>query len=171
MSAFDDVLAGNRDYAAQFEDEGKPGQAAKGLAVVTCMDSRIEPLAMLGMQRGDVKIIRNAGARVTGDVLRTLVLANALLNVDRVLVVAHTECAMTGKTEDDVQQLLAERSGVDARSLHFSVMPDQRVALERDVQRIRSWPFLPDSLVVAGALYDVRSGALDVVVPETAPAG
>ena len=126
------------DYAETFQDEGKPGQAAKGLAVVTCMDSRIEPLAMLGMERGDVKIIRNAGARVTSDVLRTLVLANTLLNVDRVLVVPHTECAMTGKTEDDVQRLLGEKTGVDARSLHFSVMPDQRAALERDVQRIRS---------------------------------
>ena len=166
MTAFDDVLAANRAYAAQFEDEGKPGQAAKGLAVLTCMDSRIEPLTMLGLQRGDAKIIRKAGARVTSDVLRTLVLANALLNVDRVLVVPHTDCAMTGKTEEDVQQVLRERTGVDARSLYFSVMPDQRAALERDVQRIRSWPFLPGGFVVAGALLDVRTGSLDVVVPE-----
>ena len=166
MSAFDDVLAGNRAYAATFHDEGKPGQAAKGLAVVTCMDSRIEPLGMLGMERGDVKIIRNAGARVTGDVLRTLVLANALLNVDRVLVVAHTECAMTGKTEDDVQQVLRERTGVDARSLHFSVMPDQRAALERDVQRIRSWPFLPRELRSPARSTTSARGTLEIVVPE-----
>ena len=145
MSAFDDVLAGNREYSATFQDEGKPGQAAKGLAVLTCMDSRIEPLQMLGLQRGDAKIMRNAGARVTSDVLRTLVLANALLNVDRVLLVPHTGCAMTGKTEEDVQQVLQERTGVDARSLQFGVMLDQRTALERDVQKIRSWPFLPDS--------------------------
>ncbi len=165
MTAFDDILTGNRAYAQTFHDEGKPGQAARGLAVVTCMDSRIEPLHMLGMGRGDAKIIRNAGARVTSDVLRTLVLATALLNVDRVLVVAHTECAMTGKTEADVQQLLADRSGLDARSLHFSVMPDQRAALARDVQRIRSWPFLPRELSVAGALYDVRTGVLEIVEP------
>ena len=163
MSAFDDVLAGNSAYAQQFHDEGKPGQAAKGLAVLTCMDSRIEPLAMLGMQRGDAKIMRNAGARVTGDVLRTLVIAHALLNVDRVLVVAHTECAMTGTTEEAVQEKLRERAGVDARSLHFQVMSDQRASLLRDVQRIRSWPFLPDALEVAGALYDVRTGALQIV--------
>ncbi len=164
MTAFDDVLAGNRAYAAQFHDEGKPGQAAKGLAVVTCMDSRIEPLHMLGLERGDAKIIRNAGARVTSDVLRTLVLAAALLNVDRVLVVPHTECGMAGKTEDDVQEVLHERTGVDARSLHFSVIPDQVTALRRDVQRIRSWPFLPKCFVVAGALYDVRAGSLEIVV-------
>lgn len=163
MSDFDDVLAGNREYAAAFHDEGKPGQAAKGLAVLTCMDSRIEPLNMLGLERGDAKIIRNAGARVTSDVLRTLVLAHALLNVDRVLVVAHTECAMTGTSEEAVQEKLRERVGVDARSLHFQVMADQRAALLRDVQRIRSWPFLPDSLPVAGALYDVRAGTLQIV--------
>ena len=96
MSSFDDVLAANREYAPPSLDEGGPGQAAKGLAVLTCMDSRIEPLATLGLQRGDAKIMRNAGARVTDDVLRTLVLANALLNVERVLVMAHTDCAMAG---------------------------------------------------------------------------
>lgn len=166
MGDFDDVLAANCDYVTRHVDEGRPGAAAKGLAVVTCMDSRIDPLAMLGLQRGDAKIIRNAGARVTGDVLRTLVLANALLKVDRVLVVAHTECAMTGTTEETVQGVLRERTGVDARSLHFSVMPDQRAALARDVQRVRSWPFLPAGLPVAGCVYDVHTGALEVVVAE-----
>jgi carbonic anhydrase len=165
VTAFDDVLAGNATYAEAFEDEGKPGQAAKGLALVTCMDSRIEPLKMLGLERGDAKIIRNAGARVTSDVLRTLVLATTLLNVDRVLVAAHTSCAMTGKTEADVQELLAAEHGLDVRSLHFSVMPDQVAALRRDVQRIRSWPFLPKDLTVAGGLYDVKTGKLDLVVP------
>jgi carbonic anhydrase len=165
VTRFDDLLEGNRAYSAAYHDEGKPGAAAKGLAVVTCMDSRIEPLAMLGLERGDAKIIRNAGARVTSDVLRTLVLANALLNVERVLVVAHTECAMTGTTEEQVQDVLRDRTGVDARSLFFSVMPDQRAALERDVQRIRSWPFLPQDLSVAGALYDVRTGVLEIAVP------
>ena len=168
MTAFDDVLAGNAEFSATFRDEGRPAPAAKGLAVVTCMDSRIDPLAMLGLERGDAKIMRNAGARVTGDVLRTLVLANALLNVQRVMVVAHTTCAMTGTTEEQVQDVLRERSGLDARSLHFQVMPDQVAALGRDVQRIRSWPFLPD-IPVAGCLYDVHTGRIDVVYPEDQP--
>jgi carbonic anhydrase len=166
VSSFDDLLAANREYVPGHVDEGKPGQAAKGLAVLTCMDSRIEPLVVLGLQRGDAKIMRNAGARVTDDVLRTLVLANALLNVERVLVMAHTHCAMTGTTEEAVQEVLRARTGVDARSLHFSVMPDQRAALTHDVQRIRSWPFLPAGLPVAGGLYDVRSGGLEIVVRE-----
>lgn len=163
MSDFDDLLDGNRAYAATYSDEGTPGRAAKGVAVLTCMDSRIDPLAMLGLQRGDAKIMRNAGARVTSDVLRTLVIAHALLAVERVLVVAHTECAMTGTTEEQVQEKLRERVGVDAQSLHFGVMQDQRAALSRDVQRIRSWPFLPDTLPVAGAVYDVRTGRLEIV--------
>ncbi len=91
MDNFDDVLNANAAYAESFTDGGRPGKAARGLAVVTCMDSRISPLAMLGLQDGDAKILRNAGARVTEDVLRTLVLATHLLGVTRVMVVAHTD--------------------------------------------------------------------------------
>jgi carbonic anhydrase len=165
QDTFADVLEGNARYAAQFRDEGKAGRAARGLAVVTCMDSRIEPLHLLGMERGDVKILRNAGARVTDDVLRTLVLAVALLGVERVLVVPHTDCGMVKNDDVRVQEAVRELTGVDARSLDFSTIGDQARTLERDVQRIRSWPFLPEGLPVAGMLYDVHAGRLDVVVP------
>ena len=164
MTAFDDVLAGNTAYSAGFVDDGKPGQAACGLAVVTCMDSRIDPLAMLGLEKGDAKILRNAGARVTEDVLRTLVLANALLGVDRVLVVAHTDCGMTRADDEQVQATVTERTGVDARSLEFRMIEDQHRTLQQDVQRVRSWPFLRH-VPVAGCVYDVRTGALELSVP------
>lgn len=163
--AFTDVLEGNARYAATYQDEGKPGRAARGLAVVTCMDSRIEPLQMLGMERGDVKILRNAGARVTDDVLRTLVLAVALLGVERILVVPHTDCGMVKNDDDRVQEAVKECTGMDARSIDFFTISDQASTLERDVQRIRSWPFLPRGLPVAGMLYDVHAGRLDLVVP------
>lgn len=163
--AFRDVLAGNARYTEQFTDEGKPGRAACGLAVVTCMDSRIEPLEMFGLARGDAKILRNAGARVTDDVLRTLVLAVALLGVERVLVVPHTDCGMTRGNDREVQEAVLACTGMDARSIDFSTIADQRATLEHDVQRIRSWPFLPKDLPVAGAVYDVRTGRLDVTVP------
>ncbi len=163
--AFADVLEGNARYAAQFEDEGKPGTAARGLAVVTCMDSRIEPLHMLGLQRGDAKIVRNAGARVTDDVLRTLVLAVALLGVERVLVVPHTDCGMVKRDDEQVQDAVRASTGMDARSIDFFTISDQVRTLERDVQRIRSWPFLPRGLPVAGLLYDVHGGRLQVLVP------
>jgi carbonic anhydrase len=164
MGSFDDVLAANEHYAAAFRDEGLPGQAGKGLAVVTCMDSRIEPLKMLGLQKGDAKIMRNAGGRVTDDVLRTLVLATHLLGVDRVLVVEHTDCKMASATSEEVHRSIFEASGVDTRSLHFRLMDDQLEALSEDVQKIRSSPYLPKRVEVGGFLYDVHSGRLQQLV-------
>jgi carbonic anhydrase len=127
--------------------------------VLTCMDSRIEPLKMLGLRPGDAKILRNAGARVTDDVLRTLVLASYLLGVERVMVVAHTDCRMAAETEDEVHSAVEEAGGPDTRSLAFLVADDQEEAVRDDVQRIRSSPYLP-RLEVGGFLYDVDSGRL-----------
>src|SRR5439155_18747058 len=93
----------NRRYRTEFHDSGVEGKAARGLAVLTCIDSRIDPLAMLGLRAGDAKIIRNAGARVTDDALRSLVLATNLLSVTRVCVVQHTDCAMVGTTNDEIR--------------------------------------------------------------------
>jgi carbonic anhydrase len=163
--AFDDVLSANADYASKFHSLHLEGRAARGLAVVTCMDSRIEPLAMLGLTKGDAKILRNAGARVTDDVLRTLVLAVHLLNVDRVMVVAHTDCRMSKVTDDQVHADILEVSGVDTRSLDFGTIADQRAVLASDVRRIRSSPYLPADLAVIGCLYDIETGALSVEVP------
>jgi carbonic anhydrase len=160
MSSFADVLAANADYADSFLDAGLPGQAAKGLAVITCMDSRIDPLGMLGLAKGDAKILRNAGGRVTDDVLRTLVLAVHLLGVNRVLVVEHTECKMASSTVDAVHQGIYEASGLDTRSLDFALMDDQLQTLASDVQKVRSSPYLPDTVEVGGFLYDVRTGRL-----------
>jgi carbonic anhydrase len=164
VTSFDRELSANADYAASFADPDVPGTAARGLAVVTCMDSRIDPLAMLGLVKGDAKILRNAGGRVTDDVLRTLVLAAHLLRVDRVLVTQHTDCRMSKVTDDEAHEAIREVSGLDTRSLEFHTIPDQRAALERDVQRIRSWPYLPRDLAVAGALYDVRTGRVQILV-------
>lgn len=160
---FDDVLAANESYAASFEDDGKPGQAARGLAVVTCMDSRIDPLRMLGLEKGDAKILRNAGGRVTDDVLRTLVLAVHLLGVDRVLVVEHTNCKMASATDEEVHAAILESSGIDTRSLEFRTMDDQLKTLRDDVQKVRSSPYLLPSVEVGGFLYDVRTGRLQQV--------
>ncbi|MCU1591687.1 MAG: carbonic anhydrase [Frankiales bacterium] len=164
MDAFDDVLTANAAYAEHFHDTGRPGKAARGLAVITCMDSRISPLEMLGLQPGDAKILRNAGARVTDDVLRTLVLAVHLLDVSRVMVVAHTDCRMTKVTDEEVHAEILAR-GIDTRSLEFRTMRDQRAELVGDVQKIRSSPYLPDDLAVIGCIYDVVTGLIDVAVP------
>ena len=159
-AAFADVMASNADYARGFEHHELSGRAVRGLAVVTCMDSRIEPLAILGMDPGDVKIIRNAGARVTEDVLRTLVLGAHLLNVHRVLVMPHTDCKMASGTEEQMHAAIYEASGTDTRSMEIRTVGDQETALAIDVLRIRTFPLLPSDLVVAGAVYDVTSGRL-----------
>src|SRR5436305_11201688 len=157
--AFADLLAVNEDYARTFSLRGLAARAARGLAVLTCIDSRIEPLAMLGLRPGDAKILRNAGARVTDDVLRTLVLASYLLGVDRAMVIAHTDCRMATGSEDDVHAAVRDAGGPDTRSLSFLVAADQRATVLADVQRVRSWPYLA-SLQVAGFLYDVNTGRL-----------
>lgn len=164
MTAFDDVLRANAAYAEHFHSAGRPGKAARGLAVVTCMDSRISPLEMLGLEPGDAKILRNAGARVTDDVLRTLVLAVHLLDVHRVMVVAHTDCRMTKVTDAEVHAEMLAR-GIDTRSLEFRTITDQRAELAADVQRIRSSPYLPEAMPVLGCVYDVATGLIDVAVP------
>jgi carbonic anhydrase len=161
--AFADVLAANQNYAEKFALRGLEPLAARGLAVLTCMDSRIEPLAMLGLRPGDAKILRNAGARVTDDVLRTLVVAAHLLEVDRVLLVPHTKCRMSTASADELHEAILARSGRDTRSLDLRPVSDVRAALRHDVQRVRSWPFLPEGLPVLGAVYDVDTGRLERV--------
>lgn len=158
-STFADVLAANETYARAFPLAGLPSRAAKGLAVVTCIDSRIEPLTMLGLRPGDAKILRNAGARVTDDVLRTLVLAHYLLGVERAMVIAHTDCRMATGTEHDVHTAVSEAGGPDTRSLAFLVSSDQEATVRGDVQRLRSWPYL-SRLDVSGFLYDVDTGRI-----------
>ena len=160
---FNDLFAANDSYAAGFDRGGLEPLAARGLAILTCMDSRIDPLAALGLAAGDAKILRNAGARVTEDVLRTLVLASHLLGVTRVLVMPHTQCRMAQNSEDEIHTVIAERSGVDTRSLEFRTEPDQVAALAQDLIRIRSFPLLPPGLLVGGAVYDVRTGRLEPV--------
>jgi carbonic anhydrase len=157
---FDDVLEANARYQAQFHDRGLRGTAAKGLAVLTCIDSRIDPLAMLGLEAGDAKIIRNAGARVTDDALRSLVLAVNLLAVTRVCVVQHTDCAMVGRTDDDIRARISAERGVDASGWEFLATTDQLATLDADLARISACPLVPEGLEVGGFVFDVRTGEL-----------
>ena len=160
---FDDIFAANQAFANSFEHSHLTGTATRGLAIVTCMDSRISPLAVVGMQAGDAKILRNAGARVTDDVLRTLVLATYLLGVKRVLVMPHTDCRMANNNEVEIHAMIDKQHGVDTRSIEFRTVDDQQSALISDVTRIRTFPLLPKGLVVVGAIYDVATGLLNAV--------
>lgn len=161
ISKFDDLIDANSEYVETFKYSELTGSAARGLAIVTCMDSRINPLSVVGMRSGDAKILRNAGARVTEDVLRTLVLATYLLNVDRILVLPHTDCRMAQSEESNIHELIESKFGVDTRSLEFRVTKDQEAALKIDITRIRTYPFIGKDVSVAGAIYDVKTGKID----------
>ena len=160
---FADIVSANSQFVNEFKHSGLTGTARKGLAIVTCMDSRISPLALVGMQAGDAKILRNAGARVTDDVLRTLVLASYLLGVNRVLVMPHTDCRMAIANEASIHATIQEQFGVDTSSLEFRTVSNQREALAEDVVRIRSYPLLKKGVSVAGAIYNVSTGQLEPV--------
>lgn len=161
---FDDILDANLSYQREFLDSGMPGKAAKRLAVLTCIDSRIDPLAMLGLRPGDAKIIRNAGARVTEDALRSLVLATNLLDVTRICVVQHTDCAMAGATEDEMRSRVSEARGVDASDWDFLSMTDQEGTMREDARRLTACNLIPDSIEIGGFIFDVHSGGLREVV-------
>ena len=106
-------------------------RAARGLAIVTCIDSRIEPLEMFGLRPGDAKILRNAGGRVTDDVLGDLVLGAYLLGVERVMVMQHTDCRMAVPDEDSLHDAVRKAGGRDTSAFAFRVAPDQEAALRR----------------------------------------
>lgn len=158
---FEDLLEANASYRANFMLGHLEARAQRGLAVITCIDSRIEPLAMLGLQPGDAKILRNAGARITDDVLRSLVLAVNFLGVDRICVVQHTDCAVAKSTDADFRARLAGQ-GLDASGWDFHAIEDEDRVLHEDVERLRSCPLLP-GVQAAGFRYDVRTGRLDPV--------
>ena len=160
MSGFDQLFAANAEFAKNFKSQDLTGEAKKGLAIVTCMDSRIDPLRIIGMSAGDAKILRNAGSRVTEDVLRTLILATTLLNVSRVLVMPHTDCRMASGTEEQIHATILEKSGIDTRSVEIRTVTDQVAALKSDLVRIEQFPLLPKGIEIVGAIYNVKTGEL-----------
>ena len=161
MGDFDDLLSANADYAADFGMTGFDGVAHAGVAIVTCMDSRIDPLRMVGLKPGDAKIFRNPCGRVTPQAMEALVLGAHLLNVNRILVIPHTRCAMASNSEVELRARIADSSGQDASWLPLSVVDDQVRALAEDVAKVRSHPLVPDTVKVGGFIYDVDSGRLD----------
>jgi carbonic anhydrase len=172
--SFDDLLEANRAYAATFSLGSLGPVAGRGLCVVTCMDTRIEPLPALGLRPGDAKILRNAGGRVTDDVLRSLWLATRLLGVHDVLVMHHSGCAMAGTTDAELLRRLGDEAPGRGRtssatdefaSRPLLAMPEPDVALAADVAAVRECPPLAGTVSVEGWRYDVRTGLVERVVP------
>jgi carbonic anhydrase len=160
QTGFEDLLAANADYAKHFQYSGFDGIAHAGVGVVTCMDSRIPPLELLGLKPGDAKVLRSAGARVTELTLTGLVLGVQLLGVRRVMVVPHTRCAMAAMTEDEMRAKVEAAAGKPAGYLPLNVIPDQLEALRHDVAAVREHPLIGDDILVGGFMYDVDTGLL-----------
>jgi carbonic anhydrase len=161
---FDDLLDENRRFAARFDSFGLPARAAKGLALVTCMDTRMDPLPVLGLRPGDAKILRNAGGRVTPDALRSLILATWMLGVHRIAVMQHTDCALAFTTDEDIRRRLGDDGARDAADWDFLAMPDPDADLRRDVDAVRSCSLLAPGVGVVGWRYDVGTGLIDQVI-------
>jgi carbonic anhydrase len=159
MSVVDEVTQANERYAAEFAKGGLPMPPGRKLAVVTCMDARLDPARFLGLEVGDAHVIRNAGGIVNDEAIRSLVISHHLLGTQEAIVVGHTDCGMLTFTNDD----LHEKLGPESASIDFEPFPDVAERVRQSVETIRSHPLLPDSFGATGFVYDVRSGAIEPV--------
>ena len=189
MSVLDEVLSANDAYASDFGDKGQLAlPPARGFAILTCMDARLDPAKYAGLSEGDAHVIRNAGGRASEDAIRSLVISYKLLGTAEWFVVHHTDCGMELFTNDVIRDLLASSletaqlgpdgftdvgagPGSDAgRDIDFLTIADRTAAATEDVTTIRNHPLVPARIPIYGYLYDVTSGRL-VEVPDATRAG
>jgi carbonic anhydrase len=156
--AFADLIAGARANAP--DGPVPPRGAARGLAVVTCVDSRVDPARAFGLASGDAAVLRNAGGRATEDVLRSLGVVTAVLGVTRVALVHHTDCRMAAVTDQALVDAVARATGRADIEFEPLTIADHETSLRLDVAAVRDSPLIPDATTVAGFLYDLRTGDL-----------
>jgi carbonic anhydrase len=156
MTQIEHLLTANKGYASARANVADP-RPGLHLAVVTCMDARIDVFAVLGLHLGEAHVIRNAGGRVTDDVLRSLALSSHVLGVDVVVVMQHTKCGLAGVTDQELQSL----TGAD---LGFFPIDDHAAALREDIALLAATPYLNPLQLIAGFIYDVESGELEDIV-------
>jgi carbonic anhydrase len=163
MTVTDELLRNNAEFARSFSNGDLPMPPGKHLAVVACMDARLNVYALLGLREGEAHVIRNAGGVVSDDVLRSLVISQRLLGTREVVLVHHTDCGMLTFTDDAVKADIEADVGLRP---HFAL--EAFSDLERDIRqsiaRIKASPFVPNKDAVRGFIYDVRSGALQEVI-------
>ena len=164
MAERDILRAANEIYVGGFEQGDLPIPPRRRLAIVTCMDARLDPAKFLGLEDGEAHVIRNAGGLVTDDALRSLVISHWLLGTQEVAVLAHTDCGMLTFSNEDLRAKLRDEAGADASDVDFRPFPDLEESVRGSMRAIRESPLLPDSLEVSGWVYDVRSGRIDEVV-------
>ena len=160
MTIRDEVLEANRSYVESFDKGNLSAPPGRRLAVVTCMDARLDPAKFLGLDEGDAHVIRNAGGVVSDDALRSLIISHWLLGTQEALVIAHTGCGMLTFTNDDLHSKLADETGADATGIDFLPFPDLDDSVRASVERVRNSDLLPESFTTTGYVYDCSTGAL-----------
>jgi len=159
VSVIDELLKNNEEYASTFGKGDLPMPPGKHVAVVTCMDARLSPYVMLGLQEGDAHVIRNAGGVITDDEIRSLVISQRLLGTREIMLIQHTDCGMLTFSDDEVKQQIHDDVGIKP---HFSMesFSDLDENVLQSIARIRSSPFIPHKESVRGFVYDVETGRL-----------
>lgn len=163
MSVLDEISAANQAYSASFTKGDLPMPPGRRFAVVTCMDARLDPAKMLGLEEGDAHVIRNAGGLASDDALRSVVISHTLLGTEEAFVIGHTDCGMLTFTNDELRERLRDDRGVDASHIDFQPFPDVHERVRASVRRLRESRLLPDDYGVHGFVYDVKTGKLDTV--------
>ncbi|MPZ73959.1 MAG: carbonic anhydrase [Nitriliruptorales bacterium] len=162
MSTTEALLDNNRRYAEAFDHGGRPMPPARKVAVLTCMDARLQPERFLGLEIGDAHVIRNAGGRASDDALRSLIISSHLLGTREYLVIHHSDCGMLTFSNDDLRNELAAETA-DVSDIDFLPFSDLEESVRDDVRLIRQSPFIPADIPVTGYIYDVDTGRLTAV--------
>ncbi len=165
------IHAANALYVEGFGDKGSLSHhPARNIAIVTCMDCRLDPAKFAGLAKGDAHVIRNAGGRVTNDAIRSLLISYKMLGTKEWFIIQHTHCGMMGFTNEEARELFASDAhvyGIDPTEAHYIDFMPINGSLEenlvRDVRRLRTHPLVPAAIVIHGYVYDVHTGRLIVV--------
>ena len=158
MDSFKDLVDGNAAFAESFPNAELSAIPRRHLAVVTCMDCRIDPLAIFDLRVGDLHVMRNAGARVTPDIIRSLIKSVNQLEVDRIAILHHTDCGAAKIELLQLREKVRSATGSDPEEIEFHLIGDQLSALQADVDAVRTCPYLPVGTAVAGFVYDTATG-------------
>ena len=159
MSITDDVLANAEQYASSFDKGDLPMPPGKKLAVVACMDARLIPTKVLGLQEGDAHVIRNAGGVVTDDTIRSLAISQRLLGTEEIVLVHHTDCGMLTFKDDEFKQSVQDETGIKPEWA-AEAFNDLDVDVRQSIARIKASPFIPRKDSVRGFVYEVETGRL-----------
>ena len=164
MSEIKAILEANRHYAEEHGTTDVPLRPARRLAILTCMDARIQLFPVLGLRLGDAHVIRNAGGRASDDAIRSLVVSTNLLDTREILVIQHTDCGMNRFDNAAIRHHLLAHLGVDpGESTDFLTFADLHESVREDVAKIRASPLLPKDITVNGLIFDVATGRLHPV--------